>query len=123
MTVRSDSAEARAISRYSRPSGLKGVPNVLELASNDEERRTLEFLYAGQDIGRPFVAPPDLPAERLKMLRDAFHATMKDPEFVAEVKRNRFELEPEDGEQLTTLINRIYATPKPIIDRVSRLIQ
>jgi hypothetical protein len=48
---------------------------------------------------------------------------MKDPEFVAEVKRNRFELEPEDGEQLATLINRIYATPKPIIDRVSRLIQ
>ena len=107
----------------STPPELTGVPNVLELATTDEERRTLEFLYAGQDIGRPFVAPPDLPAERLKMLRDAFNATMKDPEFVAEVKRNRFELEPEDGEQLATLINRIYATPKPIIERVSRLIQ
>ena len=107
----------------STPPELRDVPNVLELAGTDEERRTLEFLYAGQDIGRPFVAPPDLPAERLKMLRDAFNATMKDPEFVAEVKRNRFELEPEDGEQLATLINRIYATPKPIIERVSRLIQ
>ncbi len=106
----------------SRPE-LAGVPNVLTLARNDEERKVLEFLYAGQDIGRPFVAPPDLPSERLKMLRDAFNATMKDPEFVADVKRNKFDLEPEDGEQLATVINRIYATPKPIIERVSRLIQ
>ena len=65
----------------SRPE-LKGVPNVLTLARNAEEKQVLEFLYAGQDIGRPFVAPPDLPPDRLKMLRDAFSATMKDPEFV-----------------------------------------
>ena len=106
----------------SRPE-LAGVPNVLTLARNDEERQVLEYLYAGQDIGRPFVAPPDLPPERLKMLRDAFNATMKDPEFVADVKRNKFDLEPEDGEHLAALINKIYATPKPIIDRVSNLIK
>ena len=103
--------------------GLKGVPNVFDLARNDEERRVLEFLYAGQGIGRPFVAPPDLPPERLKMLRDAFNATMKDPEFIADVKRNKFDLEPEDGEHLTKLINKIYATPKAIIERVSNLIK
>jgi len=102
---------------------LKGVPNVFDLARNDEERRVLEFLYAGQGIGRPFVAPPDLPSERLKMLRDAFNATMKDPEFIADVKRNKFDLEPEDGEHLTALINKIYATPKAIIERVSNLIK
>ena len=102
---------------------LKGVPNVFDLARNDEERQVLEFLYAGQGIGRPFVAPPDLPPERLKMLRDAFNATMKDPEFIADVKRNKFDLEPEDGEHLTALINKIYATPKAIIERVSNLIK
>ena len=100
----------------SRPE-LAGVPNVLTLARNDEERKVLDFLYAGQDIGRPFVAPPDLPPERLKMLRDAFNATMKDPEFAADVKRNKFDLEPVDGENLAALINNIYATPKAIIDR------
>jgi hypothetical protein len=105
------------------PAILKGVPNVMELAKTDEERKTLEFLYAGQDIGRPFVAPPDLPPERLKLLRDAFDATMKDPEFAAEVKRNKFELEPEDGAHLAALINNVYATPKPIIERVSNLIK
>jgi hypothetical protein len=105
------------------PDMLKGVPNVLDLAKNDEQRQTLEYLYAGQDIGRPFVAPPGLPPERLKMLRDAFSATMKDPEFIADVKRNKFDLEPEDGEHLAKLIDRIYATPKPIIERVSNLIK
>ena len=106
----------------SRPE-LKGVPNVLTLARSDEEKQVLEYLYAGQDIGRPFVAPPDLPPERLKMLRDAFAATMKDPEFVAEVQRSKLDLEPEDGEHLAALIARIYATPKPIIERVSNLIK
>jgi tripartite-type tricarboxylate transporter receptor subunit TctC len=102
---------------------LKGVPNVMTLARNDEEKQVLTYLYAGQDIGRPFVAPPDLPPERLKMLRDAFNATMTDPEFAADVKRNRFDLEPEDGEHLAALVARIYATPKPVIDRVSNLIK
>ncbi len=105
------------------PPELKGVPNVLTLARNDEEKQLLEFLYAGQDIGRPFVAPPDLPSERLKMLRDAFAETMKDPEFAADVKRSKLDLEPVDGEQLAALIAKIYATPKPIIERVSNLIK
>jgi hypothetical protein len=102
---------------------LKGVPNVFSLAKNDEQRQVLDYLYAGQGIGRPFVAPPDLPPERLKMLRDAFNATMKDPEFAAEVKRQKFDLEPETGEHLAALIDKVYATPKPVIERVSRLIQ
>jgi len=106
----------------SRPE-LKSVPNVLTLARNDEEKQVLEYLYAGQDIGRPFVAPPDMAPERLKMLRDAFAATMKDPEFVADVQRSKLDLEPVDGEHLAALIARIYATPKPIIERVSNLIK
>jgi len=106
----------------SRPE-LKGVPNVLTLARNDEERQLLEFLYAGQDIGRPFVAPPDMPPDRLKMLRDAFAATMQDPEFVADVQRSKLDIEPVDGEHLAALIAKVYATPKPIIERVSNLIK
>jgi tripartite-type tricarboxylate transporter receptor subunit TctC len=102
---------------------LKGVPFILDLARSEEHKQAIEYLYAGQGIGRPFVAPPDLPAERLRMLRDAFNATMKDPEFIAEVHARKFELEPEDGEHLATLIRKIYATPKPIIDRIGSLIK
>jgi tripartite-type tricarboxylate transporter receptor subunit TctC len=102
---------------------LKGVPYVLDLARTAEEKATLEFVYAGQGIGRPFVAPPDLPPERLKMLRDAFNATMKDPEFIADAKKTGLDLEPEDGEHLAALINKIYATPKPIVERIGKLIK
>jgi tripartite-type tricarboxylate transporter receptor subunit TctC len=102
---------------------LKGVPFVLELARTAEQKEAIEFLYAGQGIGRPFVAPPDLPADRLKMLRDAFKATMKDADFVADAKKSSLELEPEDGEHLAALIAKIYATPKPIVDKVTSLIK
>jgi len=102
---------------------LKGVPFVPELARNDEQRKTIEFLYAGQGIGRPFVAPPDLPAGRLKMLRDAFNATMTDADFVAETKKSKLELDPENGEHLAALIAKIYATPRPIVDRIATLLK
>jgi tripartite-type tricarboxylate transporter receptor subunit TctC len=102
---------------------LKGVPFIVDLARNAEEKQSIEFLYAGQGIGRPFVAPPDLPADRLKMLRDAFNATMKDPDFIADVNKQKLDLEPEDGEHLEALIRKIYATPKPIVDKVSELIK
>ncbi len=102
---------------------LKDVPFVRDLARNDEERQAIEFLYAGQGFGRPFIAPPDLPADRLKMLRDAFDATMRDPEFIAETKLRKLELEPEKGEHLAALVRKIYATPKPIVDRITALIR
>jgi tripartite-type tricarboxylate transporter receptor subunit TctC len=102
---------------------ITGAPFVLDLARSGEQKQALEFLYAGQGIGRPFVAPPELPAERLKMLRDAFNATMKDADFIADAKKSKLELEPEDGEYLAALIMKIYATPKPIVDRVTALIK
>jgi tripartite-type tricarboxylate transporter receptor subunit TctC len=102
---------------------LKGVPFVLDLARNDEQRQMLEFLYAGQGIGRPFVAPPGLPPERLKMLRTAFSATMRDAGFIEETRKSKLDLEPEDGEHLAALIAKIYATPKPIVDKIANLIK
>jgi tripartite-type tricarboxylate transporter receptor subunit TctC len=57
------------------------------------------------------------------MLRAAFDATMKDPEFIEDAKRSKLDLEPEDGAHLAALINKIYATPKPIIERVANLIK
>src|SRR4029077_16396689 len=89
---------------------LKNPPFVVDLARNDADRQAIEFLYAGQGIGRPFVAPPNLPADRLKLLREAFMATMKDPEFIAEAEQRKLTLEPESGEELEALIRKTYAT-------------
>ena len=57
------------------------------------------------------------------MLRDAFAATMTDPEFIEDVRRSKLDLEPVDGAHLAKLIAKIYATPKPIVERVSNLIK
>jgi tripartite-type tricarboxylate transporter receptor subunit TctC len=102
---------------------LKNVPFVVDLAQKPEDKQAIEFLYAGQGIGRPFVAPPGLPAETLKVLRDAFDATMKDPDFIAEVKLRKLALDPESGDQLEALVKKTYATPKPVVDRIGKLIQ
>ncbi len=102
---------------------LKDVPFVVDLAQKPEDKQAIEFLYTGQGIGRPFIAPPNLPPDRLKMLREAFNATMKDPQFIEEAKLRRLSLDPEDGEHLEALIKKAYTTPKPIIDRIARLIQ
>jgi tripartite-type tricarboxylate transporter receptor subunit TctC len=69
------------------------------------------------------VAPPDLPPERLKMLRDAFSATMKDKDFIADASKQKLDVEPEDGEQLQAFIKKVYATPKAVVDRIGELIK
>ncbi len=102
---------------------LKGVPFVVDLANKAEDKQAIEFLYVGQGIGRPFIAPPGLPPATLKILRDAFDATMKDPAFIAEAAKRKYALDPEDGETLEALVKKAYATPKPIIDRIAKLIQ
>jgi len=102
---------------------LKDVPFVLDFAKNEEQKQAISFLYAGQGIGRPFIAPPGMPADKVKMLRDAFNATMKDPAFLADAKKQKLEVEPEDGARLEALVKKIYATPKPVVDKVGELIK
>lgn len=102
---------------------IKGTPFIRDFAKTEEQKQAIEFLYAGQGIGRPFVAPPQMAPARVKMLRDAFNATMKDEDFIAEVKKQRLDLEPHTGEQLEALVRKIYATPKAVVERVGELIK
>jgi hypothetical protein len=102
---------------------LKGVPFAADLAGTAIDRQAIEFLYAGQGIGRPFIAPPDMPADRLQMLRDGFDATMTDSEFLADAKAQKLDVKPESGEYLAKLMTKIYATPKPVVERVGDLIK
>ena len=99
------------------------APFVLDLAKTEEQKTAIRFLYAGQGIGRPFVAPPGMAADKVKMLREAFDKTMKDPEFIADAKRSKLDVDPEDGAHLEKLIREIYTTPKAIVDQVGKLIQ
>jgi tripartite-type tricarboxylate transporter receptor subunit TctC len=66
---------------------------------------------------------PGMLADRMKMLQDAFMVTMKDPDFLADAKKQKLDVAPADGEHLTALVKNIYATPKPIVDKVGELIK
>ncbi len=102
---------------------LPNVPFINDLAKSADDRLAIEFLYAGQGIGRPFFAPPALAPDVHRMMRVAFDATMKDPEFVAEARQRNLTLAPETGEYMQRLIERIYATPRPVVERVAALIK
>jgi hypothetical protein len=100
---------------------LKDVPFVNDLARTQEDRQAIEFLYAGTGFGRAFMAPPGMPADRMKMLQDAFMATLRDGDFIAYLRKQKFEAKPKDGAYLAALIKKIYATPKPIVDKIGEL--
>jgi tripartite-type tricarboxylate transporter receptor subunit TctC len=99
------------------------APSIFSFAKTAEQKQALNYLYIGQSIGRPFIAPPDLPPAVFKMVRDAFAATMKDPDYIAEVKKLKLDHDPKDGAFLEKLIKDIYATPKEVIQKVGALIK
>jgi len=101
---------------------LPDVPLLMDLAKNDEDRAALKLLSAPPDIGRPVFAPPGLPPERVKALRDAFDATMKDQAFLDAAKREGLEIDPVSGEQLQRIVNEILSAPQAVRDRLAALI-
>lgn len=94
---------------------MPDVPFILDLAKTANQRATLAFIFARQAWGRPFLAPPNVPADRAKALQDAFMATMKDPKFLADAKKQKLEISPLSGPRVAELIKEMYATPKNII--------
>ncbi len=101
---------------------LKDVPFILDVAKTTEQKQIINFVYAGQGIGRPFVAPPDMPADRTKALRAAFDATMKDPDFLADAKKQKLDVEPVSGDRLLEILKSLYDTPKPMVDKVAKIL-
>jgi tripartite-type tricarboxylate transporter receptor subunit TctC len=97
------------------------IPLILDLASSAADRQIMEVALTQQLMAWPLVAPPGVPAERVKALRDAFDAAMKDPEFLAEAAKQKLIINPVDGEKIAEFLQRMYAMPKDILDRVAAL--
>jgi tripartite-type tricarboxylate transporter receptor subunit TctC len=101
---------------------LPDVPLVTELARNDRERAALDLILSMQEMGRPFAAPPKVPAERVAALRQAFRQTMRDREFVAEADKQKLEIQPVEGEALQTLVARMFQAPPEVVDDARKAI-
>jgi tripartite-type tricarboxylate transporter receptor subunit TctC len=91
------------------------VPLIMDLAKTERDKKVLQLIFARQAMGRPFLAPPDVPADRVAALRGAFDAMVSDPGVKAMAKKTKLELEPVSGKEIEDMLKDIYSTPKDIV--------
>jgi tripartite-type tricarboxylate transporter receptor subunit TctC len=110
-----------------RDQRLADVPTIYELMdkykTSEVGRRLTQIFLAGDELGRPMVAPPGVSSERVKILRDAYARALKDPDLIAEVERQRLDMEPSTGEEIQTLIKELMEQKREVIERVKVLLE
>ncbi len=102
---------------------LPDVPLIQEIARTPEQKEILDLLLAPQEIGRPFFAPPDVPADRVEALREAFAKTLKDPDFLADADKAGVEVQYSSGPDVEAVLRRSYAASPQAVARAAELLQ
>jgi tripartite-type tricarboxylate transporter receptor subunit TctC len=106
-----------------RDPGMNPAPLVMDYAKSDSDRGVLELIFGRQDMAYPIVAPPGTPPERVAVLRQAFEAVMRDPEYLADAKKQHLEAAFMRGEEIEKLIERVFASPPDVIERAQKAIE
>jgi len=88
----------------------------------EPNRRLATLMLASGQLGRPMMGSPGIPTDRVKILREAFNATMKDPEFLADIDKRQFDLDPVSGEELEKIVKDVMSQPPDIIARMKKLL-
>lgn len=99
------------------------VPTALEIAPDENARAIFEIAFVEQVMGRPFVLPPGVPAERVALLRAAFDKSMTDKELLADADKQGIEIDPVSGARINELLERVYTAPPELAKRVRELVQ
>ena len=102
---------------------LPDVPSALDLVADVESKQVLKLILLRQEAGRPFAAPPGVPADRLAALRRAFDATLADGEFCADADKAQLEIEPLTAAEIETLLAAAYSAPKAIVQKAAALVE
>jgi tripartite-type tricarboxylate transporter receptor subunit TctC len=102
---------------------LPDVPSALELVKDAGSRQVLELVLIRQEIGRPLVLPPGVPADRVAAMRRAFEATLKDAAFLAEAAKSGMEIEPLSGPQIEAMLAKAYGAPAAVVARMVDLLK
>jgi len=105
-----------------RETDLTGVPLWTELAGNDDQRRVLALLSGDVAVGRPILTAPNVPADRVKALRQAFEDTTHDPRFIAAAKEAHMDMNPMYGLELQQAVEQIVSSPPNIVAMVKSAI-
>ena len=107
--------------RTTRHPDYPDTPTAREAAATEEDRALIELAEAPFFMALPFAAPPGVPADRLKLLRQAFMKTHKDTEFLADSQKLNLDVSPIDGEAVQDLIKRMASTPPSVIERFKQI--
>ncbi len=94
---------------------LPDVPLIMDLVPDQRKAAALKLIVSRQSMARPFAAPPEVPAERVAVLREAFDATMRDPDFLAEMRGQTLEVRPVGGAEVQSLMRELYASPPDVV--------
>ena len=110
-----------------RDSRVGDVPTIYEIFEKentaDESRRVADVILRGGDFGRPMIAAPGTPTDRVNILRKAYVQSMNDAELLAEAKKGRMDIEPVTGEQLQALAKRVMSQPPAVLKRVRKILE
>jgi tripartite-type tricarboxylate transporter receptor subunit TctC len=90
--------------------------------TGEDTRRLAKVVLASDQFGRPLVFPPGVPADRVKIIRDAFNKTINDPALRAEAKKRRLDIDPATGEELDALAKEVMTATPDIVEKVKKLI-
>ena len=91
---------------------------MMEFVRNETTRQQLELMMVAQNMDRPVLAPPGVPAERVKELRAAFDATMADRAFRADIEKRSLHIDPMRGTDMAAAYARAFSFPPEIISAV-----
>jgi tripartite-type tricarboxylate transporter receptor subunit TctC len=109
-----------------RDARLKDAPTIYELMdkykTTEAVRRLAKVVLASGDFGRPIVAPPGVPSDRVKILRDAFNKSVNDPALLSEAEKRQLEMDPGTGEELESLAKEVMSAPPDVAERVKKLL-
>jgi tripartite-type tricarboxylate transporter receptor subunit TctC len=94
---------------------LPDIPTMVELGKTPEDRAILSLYASATEIGKSIVAPPGVPAERVKLLRRGFDSMLKDPEYLDEVKKFGLDFEPLSGEEMQKYVEELAKTPAAVL--------
>jgi tripartite-type tricarboxylate transporter receptor subunit TctC len=113
----------RVLVQYSeeRHPAFPNVPTMVELAKNPADRQIMALYGSIADVGRALILPPDVPADRLAAYRDAFDKMLADPEFLAETKQAKLEIEPVSGAEFQKRIAQTLDVPDAVRARATKL--
>jgi tripartite-type tricarboxylate transporter receptor subunit TctC len=100
-----------------RSKDLADVPAVVEFGKTREDKDVLRFYANSGAVGRAVIAPPGMPADRVALLRTAFDTTLKDPDFLAEIKTTKLEFDPLPGAELQALVEASSKVSSAVLDR------